>query len=290
MKNQLLKIIFGTHVIAFVACEKEITVDLPQPNTKICVEGKIEPGVPAFVYLTKNAPYFAETDLNAIQQYIVKNAFVTITDGYTTDTLTEVFPNQGYLYAADNMLGVVGRTYTITIVAEGKTITATTTIPQPVPLDSLWFKTALTTNDSLGFIWATLSEPVGSGNAYRWYAKRINKDADFVPPFGSVFDDKFIEGQTFDFAYNRGAAPNSSAIDDSNAEHGYFKTNDTVVIKFCVIDQAAFLFYRSLETELSNNGNPFASPSPVKTNFTPRQDALGIFCGFGVWTDTLITQ
>jgi hypothetical protein len=275
-------------VLIFSSCEKEITIDnLPQPKDKLVVEGHIEPGQTPFVYLSKNAAYFAPTDLNSLSQYVIHNAFVTITDGFTTDTLTEVVPGFGYYYRADNMLGVAGRSYALTIVAEGKTYTAATTIPPPVPLDSLWFRVEGTL-DSLGFVWAHLDEPAGLGQAYRWMAMRIGKDDDFIPPLGSAFDDKFIDGKSFDFAFNRGEVPNSDAIDDNNQESGYFKTGDVVVVKFSSIDHAAFEFYRSFEAEIASNGNPFASPSTVKTNVLPEGEALGVFCGYGAWVDTLV--
>ena len=268
-------------------CEKEISIDdLPQPTMKICVEGHVEPGQNPFVYLSINAPYFAPTDLNNLSQYTVHGAFVTVNDGFTTDTLIEVVPSFGYYYKANNMTGVAGRTYNLTIVSNGKTYTATTTIPQPVPLDSVWFKVEGTL-DSLGYVWAHLSEPAGLGNAYRWSAMRETKDQDFISPLGSAFDDKFIDGKSFDFAYNRGEVPNSNAEDDNNGEAGYFKKGDTVYVKFSSIDHDAFEFYRSFETEIGSNGNPFASPSTVKTNIFPKGEALGIFCGYGAFIDTL---
>src|ERR1051325_2057458 len=198
----------------FSSCEKEITVDLPQPKQKIVVEGHVETGQKPYVILTDNQGYFDPVDSFTVYNSIIQTGFVTISDGFTTDTLT-LTVDFNYLpplvYKAHNMVGVVGRTYHLTVVAHGKTLTATTTIPQPVPLDSLWFKLYSTANDSLGFVWARMTEPAGFGNAYRWMAKRLHKDATFIPQIGSELDDKFIDGQTFDFAFNRGEAPNEIA-------------------------------------------------------------------------------
>src|ERR1041384_883369 len=71
------------------ACQKEITVDLPEAKQKICVEGKIEPGIPPYVILTHNMPYFGPTDVNALQNMFVHNAIILVSDGTTTDTLHE---------------------------------------------------------------------------------------------------------------------------------------------------------------------------------------------------------
>ena len=189
----------------------------------------------------------------------------------------------------NSLTGQVGNSYTLTIVQGGKTYTATTTIPTPVALDSLWFEVQGTL-DSLGYIWAHLNEPAATVDYYRWFAMRLNKDASFIAPFGSAIEDRFFNGQSFDFAYNRGMAPNSDAEDDNNGEAWYFKTEDTVVVKFASIDQASFDFWRSYETQVMSEGNPFAAPGSIKTNILPEGEALGVFCGYGVFLDTLITQ
>lgn len=273
-------------VLFFISCEKEIVVELPEYKEKVCVDAKIEQGQYPTVFLTKNAAYFGSYDLNALLTYAITDALVIISDGTTTDTLTHLL--YGF-YTGTGLTGQVNRTYSLTIVAEGKTYTATTTILPPQPLDSLWFEVQ-GTMDSLGYIWAHFNEPAGIGNAYRWFAQRMNKDPGFIPPFGSAFDDKFIDGQTFDFGYTRGHAQNSSAEDDNNIEHGYFKSQDTVIIKFTTIDQASFDFWRTYETQAASEGNPFSSPGTIKSNILPKGEALGIFCGYGVWLDTLITQ
>ena len=79
----------------------------------------------------------------------------------------------------------------------------------------------------------------------------------FLSP-DSTFEDKFINGKSFDFFYNRGNEPNSTKKDDNNDEKMFFKKGDTIVVRFCTIDRANFQFWRDEETQVSNNGNPFA--------------------------------
>src|SRR4051812_5602087 len=100
MFNQLPKqtrIIFFLSLIAIAisGCEKEITVDLPAQNDKLVVEGHIEQDEYAFIYLSKNAPYFEATDLTTLRQYMVKNAIITVSNGTLTDTLKEVVQGFG---------------------------------------------------------------------------------------------------------------------------------------------------------------------------------------------------
>lgn len=285
-RNSLyLTIVFSLFLAA--GCERDITVDLPQPETKLVVEGYINPGQPAYVFLSKTAAYFAPVDSASLTSYAIKNALVVVSDGVISDTLVAPDPDLGYLYISPNITGEVGKTYTLSVVTpEGFVAGSATTIAPPVTLDSLWFKIQ-PEKDSLGWTWARLTDPPQSGNAYRWFAKRLGKDDDFVTPTGSVFEDKFFNGLSFDLVYNRGKVPNSTAEDDQNEEEGYFKTGDTIVVKFASITQESFDFWRAAETQSSSNGNPFGSASPLKSNVT---GAIGIWEGFSYSLDTVIAQ
>lgn len=278
--------------IAFVfltSCEKEIDIELPDVESKIVVDGGIFVGQPAEVNLTWSAGYFDPIDSASLANYVIQNATVTVSDGTTTDTLHLAIDFNRPIplfWQGTNVLGQVGRTYLLTVIADGKTVTSTTTIPVPVALDSVWFKPEID-GDSLGFAWAHLTDPVGTGNGYRWFTKRLNVDPVFLTPFGSTFDDNFIEGESFDFAYNRPIPKNSTAPDDNDNRRGYFVTGDTVVVQFCSIGVAEVDFFRTFEIEVSNNGNPFAAPGVIESNV---EGGLGIFCGYSPTYDTIICQ
>ena len=275
--------------VAFVSCEKEISLELPEVESLIVVDGGISVGETAKVTLTWSAGYFDPIDSASLANYVIQNALVTVTNGTITDTLTlslDFTRPIPVVWVGSNVIGQVGETYTLTVVADGKTATSTTRIPAPVPLDSVWFKPEIP-GDSLGFVWAHLTDPVGYGNGYRWFTMRLNEDATFMPPFGSTFDDNFIEGQSFDFAYSRPVASNSTAPEDNDFRRGYFITGDTVIVKFCSIGVAEADFFRTYETEVGNNGNPFASPGVIEHNV---DGGLGIFCGYSPSFDTVVCQ
>ncbi|HKR06356.1 MAG TPA: DUF4249 domain-containing protein [Bacteroidia bacterium] len=274
-------------ILFFASCEKDITVDLPQPESKIVVEGYIESGKNAYVFLSYSKAYFAPFDTSSLINSGVKNAKVIISNGTITDTLLQPSADYGYLYISLNIIGEIGKDYSLKIITEdGKELTAQTHLYTPIPLDSVWFKVQ-PDQDTLGFVWAHLTDPDTLGNVYRWFAKRMGKDKDFIAPLGSVFEDKFINGQSFDFAYNRGQVPNSIAEDDDNDESGYFKVGDTVVVKFCTVGKESFDFWRTAESQYSNNGNPFAATTDIKSNIN---GGLGIFEGYSVTYDTIIAR
>lgn len=272
-----------------VSCEKEIDIELPPVEQKIVCDGGISVGEPAEVTITWSAGYFDPIDSASLINYVITDATVTVFNGTVTDTLVGVLDFNRpipFVFRGATVLGQVGVTYVLTVVVDGKTVTSTTTIPNPVPLDSVWFKPEIP-GDSLGFAWAHMTDPVGFGNGYRWYTKRINEDPVFMAPYGSTFDDNFIEGESFDFAYSRPVAPGSTAAEDNDGRRGYFITGDTIVVKFCAIGEAEAAFFRTYEIEVSNNGNPFASPGVIESNV---EGGLGIFCGYSPTYDTIICQ
>ncbi len=281
----LLPVCMILMALLFHSCEKDITVDLSDPEVKLVVEGYITPGGPAYVFISTTAAVFDPVDTLSLLTAVVKNALVTVTDGLTIDTLIAPNPGTGYLYISPTLTGEVGKTYLLRIsTPEGFTAQSITTIPVPVMLDSIWFETQ-STGDSLGFVWALLNDPPVSGNSYRWAAKRLGKDDDFIAPIGSVFDDKFFNGLAFEFAYNRGKVPNSTAEDDNNEEDGFFKKGDSIVVRFSSITPESFDFWRAAENQSSSNGSPFASPAPLNSNVV---GAIGIWEGFSYTLDTTV--
>lgn len=304
----------------FTSCVEDINLEITGGVSKIVVEGKIESGKPAEVFIMRSNPISSTRDY--FEFVYVFDATVTITDGTTTETLVSTLdpipphtftrpdPESTYYlpYKGSTIIGTPGKTYTITIKAkpnpdsnEEKTYTATTTIPYPVVLDSVWWEP--TENlDSLGFAWAHISEPAGLVNSYKWFAKRSNPyyeqgevaDRRYVSPYGSTFDDKFIDGKSLDIYFNRGIDASDSLTQaqlqstENNDLFYYYKNTDTVFIKFTTIDRPTTQFYTTYEAALQSNGNPFASPVSIISNV--EGDGLGIFAGFGVSYDTIYPQ
>ena len=85
----------------------------------------------------------------------------------------------------------------------------------------------------------------------------------------------------------RGQFLNSQKEDDQNEESIFFKRGDTIVLKFCSIDRSHFEFWRTEETQVGNNGNPFGSPAPITSNI---EGGLGIWGGYATTFDTIIAR
>ncbi|HOZ87159.1 MAG TPA: DUF4249 family protein [Bacteroidia bacterium] len=273
-------------ILFFISsCRKDVQLKLPDYTEKIVIEGSIENGSPAVVLLSYSVPYFGDFDFSAPQTAFIHGALVTVTDGTVTDTLKEVDPSVGYLYLGDNLLGQENKIYTINVTVNGKSFNTSTAILHPPKLDTAYFQQD---RDSLGLINQHFSEPAGSGDCYRWFAKRLGRDRVYVAPFNSVFDDKFVDGKSFEFAYNRGRLPNPTGAEDP--ERGYYKLGDTIVVKFCRIGRNEYEFWNTYYQNKSSNGNPFSAPSNVKSMFSDYKNAFGAFVGYAARFDTIIMK
>jgi hypothetical protein len=291
MKN-IIKYCFPVIVLGMMsACAEDIDVDLPDSEKKVVIEGTIENGKYAEVIITRNIGLFTEQSGVAINDFYIFDAQVYVTDNGVTDTCTLTIDSAsslGVIYRGHTLLGVPGHNYILSVHADGKTFSSVTSIPQPIELDSVWWKPEPNQGDSLGFAWARISEPSGFGNNYRFYAKRPSNRR-FIAPFGATWDDKYVDGKSFEFAYTRGYDPTDGVNtfdNEGETTRGYYFKTDTVYIRFASIDKAGKDFYTTFENAVSNNGNPFASPVTILTNLTG--GALGVWCGQGATYDTIM--
>jgi hypothetical protein len=312
-------------VYVLTGCEKEITVDLPTIPRQIVVEGSIEQNQPPIVLLSWSQGYFDPIDLAALASNFIRDARVYVSNGNveveldeicTSNLPEELLPlvseltglNAEQLAAIDLCIytsfnqaiwGESNRSYALRVEYEDKILTSLTKINTPIALDSVWFDIPgnPAPDDSLGFAYARLTDPDTLGNAYRWFARRINrypswsqnagevKDQQFIAPLGSASDDAFFNGLNFEFAYFRGAPANSSKEDDRNEERGFFKVGDTIAIRGTVIDRAALRYIVTFEDQVASSGSPFASPANIPTNIN---GGLGAWIGYGAIYDTII--
>lgn len=282
-------------VFLFVSCEKDVDIDLPQPEAKLVVEGWIENDAYPVVVLTRNSSYFAPIDTNYLMDSLfITNATVVVSNGFESDTLLPQFDFFNYAhqvwpffyYKGSKFKGTENGQYWLTITAEGQTITGFTTIPAKHSFDSLWWK-AEPVSDSLGYIWARFTDDPNEKNYYRIFTHRLGRDFADVPLFGSTYDDVFFAGQSIDFSMFRGmnSLTNDSAYSDE--EFGLFRKGDSVVVRLSCMDREHYDFWRTVEQESFSGGNPFANPVTIRHNV---EGAIGVFGGYGSVYDTIVIQ
>ena len=301
-------------VLFLGGCTKEVKIDIPGYEEKIVIDGRIETGMPPIVLVSKTQDIYSPTTLDAFLNSFQSGATVTVSDGTTTVVLDQICsdnlpPGTEAMAAAlfgiseeelgnyhlcaystfnPAIWGQVGKTYSLKVELNGEVFTSTTQIVAPTPLDSVYWKQDPGANPGYGYSWAKLTDPPGF-DAYMWEVKRINmvdgntKDPAFKATFSPVIDDEFFGGQTFDFYYENPFTWDDETVAD--ADKGYYKTGDSVVIKFSKIDAAVYEFLEKKYMQLGTAGNPFASPTVIPSNI--QGGAIGLWAGYSPSFDTL---
>lgn len=285
MEFSLLKRLWLATVLLTLGCTRDLDIRLPDAEPQLVVEGSIETGMPPVVLLTRSSGFYEDFILDSVGRYFVSGARITAFDGTDSVLFTELTLDTGGVripvYVGLGMVGQVDRTYTLRVEAEGRLLQAVTTIPQPMPLDSLWWE-PIPDSDTLIRLICRFSDPPGTKNYVRYFTRQ--NSGPFLPGLNSVFEDDLINGQTFDFPLDRGIDRNNP---DSFENFGLFYRGDTITVKWCAIDAATFEFWRTLEFELGGQGSPFAAPVIVKSNVS---GGLGIWSGYAPTYHTLIAR
>ena len=291
------------------SCEQNIDVNIPDSGPEYVVEGHISNNTPPYIILTKTAPFFEGTNMEDIENSFVHDAKIIVSDGvksvelkeYSSDSLPksviELLKQQGldlpgggsqrevsFSFYTDfsllsPFLGEAGKSYYLDIDVEGTKLSSVTTIPQLLPLDTIFVSPHPEegNRDSLVILNVTYSDPVASSNYIRYFTS-INSEPFYTPFFNSVADDKSflnLDGRTLTFALDRGVDPYD---EDKFKNYSYYKKGDTVTVRWSSIDEAHYNFWLTLESDRSQSGSPFGRPTVINSNI---EGGVGIWGGYG---------
>lgn len=293
-------------IMGLNSCSKEVKIDIPGFDEQIVIDGSIETGTPAIIFLSNSKDIYAPTDINSYLSGFISGATVIVSNGTITDTLTEICTDNlpaGFdsivaaffglpieelaglnlcAYVSIGLVGEVGKTYNLKVIHENKTYTSSTKIQNPTALDNLFWKEQANLL-GYGFSWAKLTDSPVMGDAYRWEVKNLGESS-FSKPFQPYYDDRFVNGLTFEFSVENPMSFQDQTIE--NQYKGYYKLGDTIVVKFSKLGKKEFQFFEKKYNQIYSGGNPFATPTNIPTNI--EGGALGIWAGFSPWFDTLI--
>jgi hypothetical protein len=234
-------VIAAVMVIAFASCEKVINVDLKNAEPKIVIEGIVDnSGNPAAVKISKSVSFSAGNTYPA-----VSGATVKITDGAGNSfTLTE---GAAGTYSNALLKGVPGKTYNLSVTAEGKNYTATSIMPQQVPLDTL-IQDTVRISGTVKVVNAIFSDPPGFGNNYH-LVQIINGKRN-----ASIFasDDLYTDGSATPFQ-----------LDDGDKK---LKTGDVVLVEMQCIDYKVYRYIKGLSDLRDANTVPANPDTNISGN------------------------
>lgn len=279
-----------------VSCEKEISVELPRPESKIMVEGFIEIDDYSVVFLTKNLSYFDAIDTSFVDDLIISgdDAVVIVYDGAQNDTLIHVtldrWPYKAY--RGTKIKGQSGKEYELKIIYDDKVYYSHTTIKDPIQIDSVLYE-KIFLSDTLGTFTAYWKNPPGYGDYFTLTLKMSTQKWFYRSnSMVSLIDDKLLESNevisipmiTKGYERNSFFPKDSDEIDWNDIM--LFKKGDTVSLKLSVIDEEAYLFWSSWYRSKMTDGNPFTNPARIKSNISGNP-ANGSWIGYGSYIQTL---
>lgn len=258
--------------VSLNSCEKIVSIDLNKANPQMVIEGVVtDQPAPDSVVLSKTGNYF----VSSLYFPPVPNAFVTISDGLgTVDTLKEVAPGT---YHSSTLSGIPGRTYQLTVEAEGNVYSAVSTMPEKVTMDSLYATPFHAFDGDVGYnLYLMFRDPPTPGNYYR-----INLSLSRPLPPDSItgdryhlFSDKLTNGNEITLRMRIGRS---------------VVTGDTLTVELLCIDKASYDYFSTLNDILTSDRAP-TSLAPTNPNTNLTNGSLGYFSAFTIDKKKIILQ
>lgn len=268
-------------LLCLVSCKTEIELEQADYEQKIVVDGWIESGNFANVFLTLSSPFLTNYDSASISQTFLKYAKITLScSNGDMDTLV-VFPQKNtfppFVYKTTRMKGITGCTYQLMIETRGKTITASTTIPAAPVIDNLRMETV---SDSSGYLLMGVQPSTTEKLHLFVQVKSKLADRNFHPSKIPVC--LLHESNRMQEIYVYRTTESNLLL--SNDENYYYKDwnrylyslKDTLQVKVGMIDVESYQVLKSLYADQSMQVNPFAfNTAGIQSN---------IVGGIGRWT------
>jgi len=241
-------------LLVFFSCQKVIDLELREAEIKYVIEGIItnEPGV-CKVYITQSKNFNENNQFSK-----VSNAVVAVSDNGVEKNLSE---NEPGLYETSLINGTPGHVYQLVVTVNGQVFTATSTMPQPVLMDTLYVSPGPFGQYKFATLYYT--DPAGVNNGYRFiqYVNGVKEPTIFWE------NDEFTDGQR---VYMQLDASASEKDDPRN-----IKTGDEVMVEMLCLDDPVYEFWYTMRTGGGDGNDNTASPANPVTNIAG--GAMGYF-------------
>ncbi|MES1159361.1 MAG: DUF4249 domain-containing protein, partial [Bacteroidota bacterium] len=250
---RLLWVFTLTALPAGFACKKVVQVDLNNAAPHIVIEGEVTNRTETYqVRISKTVDFSADNTYPP-----VTGATVSIRDSTTGHgvNLTESSPG---IYTTNAFTGVPRHIYNLLVFAEGKEYRASSTMPLPVPLDSVTFAKNIDFNNKKDInVVVNFQDPPGLGNYYQ-FTEILNGKG--IPNI-FVFEDRLSDGRYIE----------QPLFNDST----YLQKGDTMLLKMYNVDKNIYDYFNTLIQVTGNNNFQSATPANPNTNIS--NGALGYF-------------
>ncbi|PXY43377.1 DUF4249 domain-containing protein [Flavobacterium hydrophilum] len=265
MKKVILLVMFFISLF-FTGCEEVVNVDLNTAAPKLVIEASVNwrkgtTGAQQIIKLTMTTGYF-EGEIP-----IVSGAVVYVKNGANQQfNFTEV-PNTGR-YVCNNFKPVIDGAYTLTVISNGNTYTASETLKSITPID---YFTQNDAGELAGIVVrAFYKDPAGVDNYYLYKYAYSNK----VTSTYYADEDKFYQGNEF-FSFS----------DDED-----LKTGDEVEVTHYGISKQ-YYNYMNILVDIAGSGGvggPFQTPpATVRGNIVNTTDKNNFPLGYFSLSETV---
>ncbi len=242
------------------ACKKVIDLDLKTTSPSIVIEGELSNSEAAVVRVTKSVQFGDDNTFPAVH-----GAAVTITDEKGIHyTLAET----GSGIYSNNLKGLPGHTYYLSVRTGTDTFTASSFMPSLVGLDSVRLQKNILFGKLSYTSIAYYFDPAGLGNYYKFSEKVNQKRTSNI----WVWDDRILDGR-------QSSIPLFHSGDDNDIHVG-----DTVKVEMQCIDKNVHRYFTTLENVKTSNSVPANPDSNISGG------ALGYFSAKTTDTKQIIAK
>ena len=223
-------------------CTKVIDLSVPNASAQLVIQGNVTnaPG-PYQVMINSTVAFTADNTFPAVD-----GAAVTITDGLGLyDSLVET--SSGVYTTQGDWQGQSGDTYTLHVTYNGAGYMGSSTMPQPVNLDSVTFNAITRLKKVVIEAVPNFQDPPG-GQHYYQFTETINGE-----PFNKIF--------VFDDRLSSGKYIRQPLADDS----AHLEVGDYVAVSMYCVDENTYNYFR----ELAQQQNTGTFDAVLFTDVTP---------------------
>ncbi len=252
-----------------MSCEDVIDVDVPVAEARLVIEASLDwqkgtTGNNQTIKLSTSTPYFNNTANSS-----VTGALVKVTN--TTSNVEYVFndENDG-TYTISNFQPIIGNTYTLEVIYNNETYSATETLIGVNPIKRVEQSLEGGFDDELLDVSIFWDDPEDEKN---FYLLAFKEEGDLFPVLED-FPDEFVNGNELNEFFEKDK--------DEDSDDGDFKPGDTVSISLYGVSEQYDNYISLLIEQYDSGGDPFSAiPGELKGNCinitTPKNEAFGYF-------------
>ncbi len=174
-------------ITALTSCEEVVDINLNKTNPQVVITGSISNKYDTVrVSVSETSDYFSP-----LATPTISGAIVTITDDHENEYLLREINKGEYISV---FAGVPGYTYDLSVQIDNKTYNASSTMPIPVPIDSVWISKENWHTRVYNMMNCQIKDPVDVAN---FYYVRVYRGPELLNGGGSYlsnYADNYFDG------------------------------------------------------------------------------------------------